>query len=61
MSEEILEVVNEEGITIGTALRSEIHGNPRLLHKVVHLLVVNQNGHLLLQKRSSKKDVAPNK
>lgn len=61
MSDEILEVVNEEGITIRTAPRTVIHGNPSLLHKVVHLLVLNKEGHILLQKRSPKKDVAPNK
>jgi isopentenyldiphosphate isomerase len=59
MSDEILEIVDQTGITIGTALRSEIHGNPSLLHKVVHVLVFNEEGELLLQKRSLNKDVAP--
>ncbi|MCL4491725.1 MAG: NUDIX domain-containing protein [Nitrospirae bacterium] len=59
MSEEMLEIVNSEGITIGVAPRSEIHGNPSLLHKVVHVLVFNDKGELLLQKRSGNKDVAP--
>jgi isopentenyl-diphosphate delta-isomerase type 1 len=61
MTEETLEIVDENGNTIGTALRSEIHGNPSLLHKVVHILVFNEKGELLLQKRSMKKDVAPGK
>lgn len=59
MDEEILEIVDKFGATIGTASRSEIHGNPSLLHKVVHVLVFNENGELLLQKRSLTKDVAP--
>jgi isopentenyldiphosphate isomerase len=60
MKEELLEIVNELGQTIGIAPRSEVHGNPSLLHKVVHVLVVNRSGDLLLlQKRSMAKDVAP--
>lgn len=61
MQEEILEIVDIHGNTIGVAPRSEIHGNPSLLHKVVHVLVFNDRGELLLQKRSMNKDVAPGK
>jgi len=32
-----------------------------LIHKVVHVLVFNERGELLLQKRSANKDVAPGK
>lgn len=59
MTEELLEIVDREGKTIGTAPRSVVHGNPSLLHKVVHVLVFNCTGELLLQKRSMNKDVAP--
>ena len=58
-SEEKLEIVNDKGKVIGVALRSVIHGNPSLLHRVVHVLVFNNKGELLLQKRSMNKDVAP--
>jgi isopentenyldiphosphate isomerase len=61
MQDEILDIVDRQGNTIGTAPRSEIHGNPSLIHKVVHVLVFNGNGELLLQKRSMSKDVAPGK
>ncbi len=60
-SEEHLEIVNEKGEVIGRARRSEIHGNPSLMHRVVHVLVFNREGELLLQKRSLTKDVAPGK
>ncbi|HWR58499.1 MAG TPA: NUDIX domain-containing protein [Thermodesulfovibrionales bacterium] len=60
-SEEQLEVVNERGEFIRLAPRSEIHGNPSLIHRVVHVLVFNEDGALLLQKRSLNKDVAPGK
>ena len=59
--EEYLEVVDEKGRVISYAPRSVIHGNPSLIHKVVHVLVFNKEGELLLQKRSQKKDVAPGK
>ncbi len=59
MQAEQLEIVNEQGQTIGVAPRSKFHGNPSLLHKVVHVIVVNKAGDLLLQKRSLDKDVAP--
>ncbi|MCX8027956.1 MAG: NUDIX domain-containing protein [Thermodesulfovibrionales bacterium] len=58
MKTEILEIVDTDGKTIGRAYRDEIHGNPSLLHKVVHVIVVNDAGELLLQKRSLNKDVA---
>ncbi len=61
MEEELLEIVDKEGNVIGIAPRSEIHGNSSLLHKVVHVLVFNEKGEILLQKRSINKDVAPGK
>lgn len=59
--EELLEVVNEQGEILKTLPRSVIHGNPSLMHRVVHVLVFNERGELLLQKRSMNKDVAPGK
>lgn len=55
----MLEVVDEKGNIRGIAPRSVIHGNPSMMHRVVHILVFNKKGQLLLQKRSLKKDVAP--
>lgn len=59
MEDEILEIVNERGEVLGLAPRRQIHGNPSLMHRVVHVLVFNSRGELLLQKRSLSKDVAP--
>jgi isopentenyldiphosphate isomerase len=58
-SEEYLEIVDYKGEIIGCAPRSKIHGDPSLAHRVVHVLVFNKKGEILLQKRSQKKDVAP--
>lgn len=59
--EEFLEVVNDKWEIIEIFPRSKIHGNPSLIHRVVHVLVFNRRGELLLQKRSMNKDVAPGK
>ena len=58
---EILEVVDKNGNVLKLAKRSEIHRNPSLIHRVVHVLVFDKKGRLLLQKRSLNKDVAPGK
>ena len=58
-SEEQLEVVNQNGEVIGLAPRTEVHSNPSLMHRVVHVLVFDPGGRLLLQRRSLTKDVAP--
>jgi len=59
--EEFLEIVDREGRIISIAPRSIVHGNPSMLHRVVHVLIFNSKGELLLQKRASHKDVAPGK
>lgn len=58
---EILEIVDRQGNVIGRAERAVLHADPSLIHRVVHVLVFDQEGRLLLQKRSKKKDVAPGK
>lgn len=59
--QEILEVVDRDGRVLKTLPRSHIHGDPSLIHRVVHVFVFNPGGELFLQKRSLKKDVAPGK
>ncbi len=56
---EILEVVDVQGCVVGAAPRNCVHGDNRLLHQVVHVLVRDKDGRLLLQKRSLNKRVAP--
>jgi isopentenyldiphosphate isomerase len=58
-SDEWLPLVDNDGRAIGKARRREVHGNPNLLHPVVHCLVLNASGSLLLQLRSQSKDVQP--
>jgi len=59
--EEYLEIVDEKDHVVGKALRSECHGNPSLVHRVVHVLLVDEQGRILLQKRSPAKDIQPGK
>lgn len=61
MNDEILEIVDKDGNVLSVAPRGKIHGNPALMHRVVHVLVSDNNGSIYLQKRSMNKDVAPGK
>ena len=61
MTEEIFDIVDKSGKTIGQAKRSEVHGNPSLIHQTVHCLVFNKKGDIYLQKRALNKDVQPGK
>jgi len=58
-NEEWVDIVKEDGTVIGNAPRSAVHGNPDLLHPVVHLHIFNSKGQLYLQKRSQNKDEFP--
>jgi isopentenyldiphosphate isomerase len=60
-ADEIFDVVDPEGRPVGRARRSEVHGNPALIHRAVHVLVFNPEGCLYLQKRSADKDIQPGK
>jgi isopentenyldiphosphate isomerase len=60
--EEWFPLVDEDGNSIGKALRSVCHdGKSMLLHPVVHLHLFNLKGELFLQKRSAAKDIQPGK
>lgn len=58
---ERLPLVNERGVTIGSAARFQVHDGSRLLHPVVHLQLYNSNGDLYLQKRPEWKKTQPGK
>ena len=58
---EVFDIVDEDDRVIGRAGRSEVHGNPALLHRVVHVLVFDSSGRIFLQKRAEDKDVQPGK
>ena len=60
-NEEVFPLVNEDGTVIGKATRSFCHSGSKVLHPVVHLHILNEEGKIYLQKRSMKKDIQPGK
>lgn len=56
--EEIFDVVDENDQVTGQATRAEVHRR-KLFHRAVHVMVTNKRGEVLLQQRSSLKDVHP--
>ena len=59
MASEILPIVDQDGHTIGSAERAQLHRSPGVLHPVVHLHVISSRGEVFLQKRSQDKDTFP--
>ncbi|GEM_PF-175689 len=57
--DEVFQLYTADGKETGTARRAECHGNPRLLHGVVHLHLFDEKGRLFLQKRALKKERYP--
>jgi len=55
----MFQLVDRNGTRLGAASREECHGNPLLIHLVVHLHVFDARGRLYLQKRSMRKDTNP--
>ncbi|MEW6402335.1 MAG: NUDIX domain-containing protein [Chloroflexota bacterium] len=51
MSDELLDIVNNEDIVIGQEMRSKVH-QLGLQHRGVHVFLFTQDGQLLIQKRS---------
>jgi isopentenyl-diphosphate delta-isomerase type 1 len=55
---ELFDVVDEHDRVVGRAPRGEVHARG-LLHRAVHVLVVNGRGQVFLQQRSMAKDTFP--
>lgn len=58
MTEELLEIVDQNDNIVGIAPRSEAIKNG-LLHRAVMIVVINSNGKIFLQQRSKNKKVYP--
>jgi len=56
--QEILDIVDEKNVVVGAAPYDEIYSK-RLNHRIVHVLVFNDKGEVLLQQRSAKKQFCP--
>jgi 16S rRNA (adenine1518-N6/adenine1519-N6)-dimethyltransferase len=55
---EMFDVVDDQNNVLRQATRHEVHSE-RLLHRAVHIFVLNQRGELFLQRRSRWKDAHP--
>lgn len=58
VSEELLDVVDENDQVIAVKTRGEIHARG-LIHRAIHILLFNSQGEIFLQKRSMNKDENP--
>ncbi len=58
MSEELIDLIDEAGNTIGTITRREMRGK-RLPHRCVYLFVISHRGELFIHQRTATKDVYP--
>lgn len=57
--DEIFDVVDENDKVVGEATRGQVHRNRDLIHRVVHIWILNSKSEILLQQRSLTKDKAP--
>ena len=62
MKEEYFDIYDAQGNHIGTAPRRVCHGDPKLIHRTAHVVVIHpETGFVLLQKRAITKDIQPGK
>ena len=60
-NDELLDLVNEKDVVIGTVLKSEAHKDPTKILRQVDLVIFNDKGEVLLQQRSLNKRPNPGK
>ena len=58
MADELLDVVNDEDMVTGQAMRSGVH-QQGLQHRGVHVFLFNEQGEMLIQKRSADRANSP--
>ncbi|MDD3154206.1 MAG: NUDIX domain-containing protein [Victivallaceae bacterium] len=60
--DELFEVFDTDGYPIGFAPRSRCHGDPSLIHRTSHIVILHPDRRrIALQKRSARKDIQPGK
>jgi len=58
MDKEFLDIVNKNDIIIGMAPKGHIHGS-RMLHRAIHVIMLDSDGNLILQKRAVRNSKFP--
>ncbi|OQA52551.1 MAG: putative Nudix hydrolase YfcD [candidate division WS2 bacterium ADurb.Bin280] len=56
--DELIDVINDEGEVVGNCSQEQIYRQKKS-HRIVHAMIFNQAGQLLLQKRSKNKNYLP--
>src|SRR5574341_1694832 len=59
MADELLDLVSEKDEIIGEVWKSEAKQNPKLIHRETAVIIYEDNGKVLFQKRSKLKKVNP--
>jgi isopentenyl-diphosphate delta-isomerase len=59
MSDELLDLVDEKDRVIGEVWKSKANADPKLLHRELCVIIYDDKGRILFQKRSSLKKVNP--
>ncbi len=57
--DELFDLVDERDQVIGTVRRGDAHHDPSLIHRSIQILVRDGDGRILLQFRSTRKDLFP--
>jgi isopentenyldiphosphate isomerase len=57
---EYIDIYNEDGIKTGEQILKSIAHQNGIIHKTVHVWILNENNEILMQKRSSNRDYFPN-
>ncbi len=60
-AEEWLDVVNASGKVLFAAPRSLCHQRPELLHRVIHVQIINEQNQIFLQKRKPDREIQPDR
>ncbi len=56
---EYLDIIDKDGNVLGRATRDKCHSNPDIIHPVMHCWIFNNEGKVLIQKRSLQKKINP--
>ncbi|KKS98027.1 MAG: NUDIX hydrolase [Candidatus Gottesmanbacteria bacterium GW2011_GWA2_43_14] len=59
--EEIFDIVDSDDKVVGKRKRSEVHGNPNLIHRSIAIIIFSRDRRIFLQQRSLMKDTDPMK
>ena len=57
--DELFDLIDGEDRVIGQVRRAEAHRDPTLLHRSVQVIILADDGRMLLQRRSQRKDLFP--